>query len=334
MLPLFCYCQLDNFAWGTRGIDASEANGEGNKGVVEKKPYEVCAVVSLLNLLLSSAHRNSLKILYLTMHAAWKRSVERCNAMFSICAMPVMPSCYACYFALSAFRSLLCLAESCWILQVGYKCMRPRTNKRSAFATKCMVLAAYLTVNMGIGCIIAITTTWFWWVYMMMGILLFLLGVRIIIFGLSLIALIQFSRRHRRQRKNKAARAAAVAVKALRDSSCSDLGSGTNLLQPQQEKIDSMNSSCSELGSGTNLLQSQQQQANDSMQAMSSGALASESRALHQPVRERQLQMAWGSFAAMQNGSQRLHHGQLQHPLALRQHSARLQPEWCKHSPV
>ena len=64
----------------------------------------------------------------------------------------------------------------CWCAQVGYKCMRPRTNKRSAFATKCMVLAAYLTVNMGIGCTIAVTTAWFWWVFMMMGILLFLLG--------------------------------------------------------------------------------------------------------------------------------------------------------------
>ena len=71
-----------------------------------------------------------------------------------------------------------------------------------------MVLAAYLTVNMGIGCCIAVTTTWFWWVYMMMGILLFLLGVRIIIFGLSLIALVQFSRRHRRQQRAKADRAA------------------------------------------------------------------------------------------------------------------------------
>ncbi len=46
------------------------------------------------------------------------------------------------------------------VLQVGYKRMRPRTNKRSAYATKCMVLAAYLTVNMGIGCCIAITTIW------------------------------------------------------------------------------------------------------------------------------------------------------------------------------
>lgn len=41
MLPLFCYCQLDNFAWGTRGIDASETTGQDCKDVVEKKPYEV-----------------------------------------------------------------------------------------------------------------------------------------------------------------------------------------------------------------------------------------------------------------------------------------------------
>ena len=185
--------------------------------------------------------------------------------------------------------------------------MRPRTNRRSAFATKCMVLAAYLTVNMGIGCVIAITTTWFWWVYMMMGILLFLLGVRIIIFGLSLIALIQFSCRHRRQRKHKAARAAAVTVKALGDSSCSDQGSGTNLLQSQQH-------------------------GNDSMQSISSSILAAESRASQQSVREQQLQRGWGSFTAVQNGFQRLQHEQLQHPLPVRQHSAHLQPEWCKHS--
>ena len=57
MLPLFCYCQLDNFAWGTRGIDASEANGEGSKDLVEKKPYEVCAVVPFLNLLLTLGHK-------------------------------------------------------------------------------------------------------------------------------------------------------------------------------------------------------------------------------------------------------------------------------------
>ena len=41
MLPLFCYCQLDNFAWGTRGIDATETNGQDCKNLVEKKPYEV-----------------------------------------------------------------------------------------------------------------------------------------------------------------------------------------------------------------------------------------------------------------------------------------------------
>ena len=44
MLPLFCYCQLDNFAWGTRGIDATETNGQDCKDLVAKKPYEVgCA---------------------------------------------------------------------------------------------------------------------------------------------------------------------------------------------------------------------------------------------------------------------------------------------------
>ena len=42
MLPLFCYCQLDNFAWGTRGIDAFEANGEERKDLPDKKSYEVC----------------------------------------------------------------------------------------------------------------------------------------------------------------------------------------------------------------------------------------------------------------------------------------------------
>ena len=41
MLPLFCYCQLDNFAWGTRGIDATETNGQECKDLVAKKPYEV-----------------------------------------------------------------------------------------------------------------------------------------------------------------------------------------------------------------------------------------------------------------------------------------------------
>ena len=41
MLPLFCYCQLDNFAWGTRGIDTSVSNGQDCKDLVEKKPYEV-----------------------------------------------------------------------------------------------------------------------------------------------------------------------------------------------------------------------------------------------------------------------------------------------------
>lgn len=41
LLPLFCYCQLDNFAWGTRGIDATETAGEGTKEIAEKKAYEV-----------------------------------------------------------------------------------------------------------------------------------------------------------------------------------------------------------------------------------------------------------------------------------------------------
>lgn len=41
LLPLFCYCQLDNFAWGTRGIDATETAGEGINEIAEKKAYEV-----------------------------------------------------------------------------------------------------------------------------------------------------------------------------------------------------------------------------------------------------------------------------------------------------
>jgi len=32
---------LDNFAWGTRGIDASETAGEGTREIAEKKAYEV-----------------------------------------------------------------------------------------------------------------------------------------------------------------------------------------------------------------------------------------------------------------------------------------------------
>ncbi len=127
----------------------------------------------------------------------------------------------------------LCVShDAALMVQVGYKRMRPRTNKRSAFATKCMVLAAYLTVNMGIGCCIAVTTTWFWWVYMMMGILLFLLGVRIIIFGLSLVALVQFSRRHHRQRRAKADRAALQlkATQAVRQASAQGMQLGQQQL--------------------------------------------------------------------------------------------------------
>lgn len=51
MLPLFCYCQLDNFAWGTRGIDASEASGQNCKDLVEKKPYEVALAMLVLSCL-------------------------------------------------------------------------------------------------------------------------------------------------------------------------------------------------------------------------------------------------------------------------------------------
>ncbi len=46
LLPLFCYCQLDNFAWGTRGIDAAGAAGEGTQEVAEKKAYEVCHITA------------------------------------------------------------------------------------------------------------------------------------------------------------------------------------------------------------------------------------------------------------------------------------------------
>ena len=122
--------------------------------------------------------------------------------------------------------------------------MRPRTTTRSAFATKCMVLAAYLTVNMGIGCMIAVTTAWFWWVYMMMGILLFLLGVRITIFALSLTSLVQCSRRHKRQKKQKAARAAALAVTAMPDQN-----SNENLLQQYDSSQQSQLTGCSSTGS-------------------------------------------------------------------------------------
>lgn len=190
-------------------------------------------------------------------------------------------------------------------MQVGYKCLRPRTNNRSAFATKCMVLAAYLTVNMGIGCVIAITTTWFWWVYMMMGILLFLLGVRIIIFALSLLALVQVSRRHRRQRKTKAARAAALALGAARGNSSSDLGSGMNLLQSHQQF--------------------------PSSQATSIDVCGSQLPALQQSLVQQQVQNGWGGFSAMQNKSQLL---QQQCEVPLGDQSANLQPEWCTYSPV
>lgn len=195
--------------------------------------------------------------------------------------------------------------------------MRPRTNKRSAFATKCMVLAAYLTVNMGIGCVIAITTTWFWWVYMMMGILLFLLGVRIIIFGLSLTALLQFSRRHRRQRKTQAARTAVLAVMAApRGKSSSDLGSGVNPLQPQQQSEQQplqQFQRCSEGGSSM----TRQECDVSSLQ--------------HPLVNIPTVQSGWGSFSDVQTAGQLV-----QQPPAvpLAHHSPCLQSEWCKHSPV
>ena len=193
---------------------------------------------------------------------------------------------------------IVCLKQLC--LQVGYKCMRPRTNRRSAFTTKCMVLAAYLTVNMGIGGMIAITTTWFWWVYMMMGILLFLLGVRIIIFGLSLVALIQSSRRHRRQRKLKRSRAAAVAAEAAQNAVRSSSGSGVNLLQPQQQQLQAISNS--QHGCGGSQLY------------------------------ERQQQGGWSAFAAVQRGMQHMQSVLQQHAGVLQQQTACLQPQWCQHS--
>ena len=176
-----------------------------------------------------------------------------------------------------------------------------------------MVLAAYLTVNMGIGCVIAITTTWFWWVYMMMGILLFLLGVRIIIFGLSLTALRQFSRRHRRQRKKKAARAAALAVMAASQGrSSNDLGSGLNLLQPLQQ-------SQQQLLGGSSMAR----------QECDGGSLQ------QQPEMKQTVRSGWGSFSGLQTAVQggQLVQQQASVPLA-RLSTACLQPEWCEHSPV
>lgn len=183
------------------------------------------------------------------------------------------------------------------MIQVGYKRMRPRTNKRSAFATKCMVLAAYLMVNMGIGCCIAITTTtWFWWVYMMMGILLFLLGVRIIIFGLSLVALVQFSRRHRRQRRAKAARAAALELKAARAGS-QDSAQGLLFGQPQ---------------------------------------LSTAASAARQDSTQPLMQSAWGSFSALQRGGSQvqpvLKTEQTAGALRYAHQPLQLFPEWCQHS--
>lgn len=193
---------------------------------------------------------------------------------------------------------------------MGYNCLRPRTNKRSAFATKCIVLAAYLTVNMGIGCVIAITTTWFWWVYMMMGILLFLLGVRIIIFGLSLTALLQFSRRHKRQRQKKAARAATLAAMAApRGRSCSSSqGSGVNLLQQsQQQQLQHFQTSNVE--SGGNDVSNLQQR----------------------PVMK---QSGWGSFSGVQTAAQADQLVQQQPALPLAHQCACFPSEWCEHSPV
>lgn len=185
-----------------------------------------------------------------------------------------------------------------------------------------MVLAAYLTVNMGIGCVIAITTTWFWWVYMMMGILLFLLGVRIIIFGLSLTALLQFSHRHKRQRKQKAARAAALAVTAApQGNSSSDLGSGVNLLQPYQQ-------------SQKQLLQQFQRSSVEG-----SGMSRPEcdvSSLQHPPVQKQTVRSGWGSFSGVQTAAA-AQGGQLvqQQPAApLPRQSVCLQSEWCEHLPV
>ncbi|DBA93648.1 TPA: hypothetical protein ACH3X3_013723 [Trebouxia sp. C0006] len=220
LLPLFCYCQLDNFAWGTRGIDATETVGEGTKEIAEKKAYEV-----------------------------------------------------------------------------GYKRMRPRTNKRSAFATKCMVLAAYLTVNMGIGCCIAVSTTWFWWVYMMMGILLFLLGVRIIIFCLSLVALVQFSRRHCRQRRAKADRAALElkAARVVRQASAQDMQLG-------QQQLSTAASAARQ----------------DSTQPLMQSAWSSFS-AMQREAAQMQLVLKAGKTGAA--GGMHVKHQPLQ-----------LSPEWCQHS--
>ncbi len=237
LLPLFCYCQLDNFAWGTRGIDATETAGEGTTEIAEKKAYEVCLTFCQDCLLMSAFALDCLCVQFI--------------ACVLLCFAPLLAQCKltaCCQHSLSLLSSKHCICTPAFlhqmcatlcvshdatpVVQVGYKRMRPRTNKRSAFATKCMVLAAYLTVNMGIGCCIAVTTTWFWWVYMMMGILLFLLGVRIIIFGLSLIALVQFSRRHRRQRRAKADRAALElkAARAVRQASAQDMQLGQQQL--------------------------------------------------------------------------------------------------------
>lgn len=183
------------------------------------------------------------------------------------------------------------------VMQIGYKRMRARTNKRSAFATKCMVLAAYLTVNMGIGCCIAVTTTWFWWVYMMMGILLFLLGVRIIIFGLSLVALVQFSRRHRRQRHAKANRAALElkAAPAVRQTSAQDMQLG-------QQQLSTAASAARQ----------------DSTQPLMQSAWSSFS-AMQREVSQMQLVPEAGKAGAA--GAMHLMHQPLQ-----------LSPEWCQHS--
>ena len=299
---MFCYCQLDNFAWGTRGIDATETAGEGTKEIAEKKAYEVRLTFCQDCLLMSAFALDCLSVQFI--------------ACVLLCFAPLLVQCQltaCCQHSLSLLSSkqfictqaflhqicdTLCVShDAALVAQVGYKRMRPRTNKRSAFATKCMVLAAYLTVNMGIGCCIAVTTTWFWWVYMMMGILLFLLGVRIIIFGLSLVALVQFSRRHRRQRRAKADRAALElkAARAVKHGSAQDM-------QLSQQQLSIAASAARQ----------------DSTQPLMQSAWSSFS-AMQREASQMQLVLEAGKAGAA--GGTHLTHQPLQ-----------LAPEWCQHS--
>ena len=282
LLPLFCYCQLDNFAWGTRGIDATETVGEGTKEIAEKKAYEVRLTFCQDCLLMSAFALNCLCVQFI---ASWLHVASTAfHCLDQNCLSAHKPFCITC---VTPFVSV----------QVGYKRMRPRTNKRSAFATKCMVLAAYLTVNMGIGCCIAVSTTWFWWVYMMMGILLFLLGVRIIIFCLSLVALVQFSRRHCRQRRAKADRAALElkAARVVRQASAQDMQLG-------QQQLSTAASAARQ----------------DSTQPLMQSAWSSFS-AMQREAAQMQLVLKAGKTGAA--GGMHVKHQPLQ-----------LSPEWCQHS--